>query len=1167
MNLEQLQKIVTSAIEPGFRGRLLARGQARSLIWRDGLLPEGAPSFSSLLSYDLTSYGESLLSLGMRIRDLQGDASLARAAFEHAGESLEAVVAKGDPNEPLNDFIRLLSASAFHMAGLSARAYSMLQAAISEGNLSFIEKTLALLIVRSLDELEQRIIDWRIAGFASEDVLIQAISTDVEHVNEDDDLILDAIDVALTDQFLSGIGTYLTALKTGHSELVLSAISILRNSQESAGELNMVPQWWCFRLARHLIDDLWKSSFHHILPISPTGDTESEWQTLRDLFIASLYKRGRAEIELWPSQIDAARRTTNAGDDLVVSLPTSAGKTRIAELCILRCLSEGKRVVFVTPLRALSAQTEVGLQRTFTPLGKNVSALYGSIGTSYFEGDILKTRDIVVATPEKLDFALRSDPSILDDVGLIVLDEGHMIGLGEREVRYEVQVQRLLKREDADKRRIVCLSAILPDGEQFDDFVNWLRRDKEGSPVTCDWRPTRVRYGQVMWQNDHAKLELKVGEEPSFVPSFFVVREATKGTRVNPFPNDHKELVLATAWRLLEDGHSVLIYCPERRSVDAYSKLIVKLHRQGLLNSALEHHPNEIASALAIGHEWFGKDHPILKCLELGVAIHHGALPTPYRKEVEYLLRKGILKVTVSSPTLAQGLNLTANTVIMHAIQHFRDGKQRPIDVAQFKNVIGRAGRAFVDVEGLVLFPIFDNHFYRKKQWQDLINGVNDQALQSGLALLVDKLLARMNSYLQQPGIETLREYVINNTAVWQFPELQGEPEQQMIQAEADWERNLSLLDTAILSLVGEREMTVVEIADQLDDLLSSSLWSRLLAHHEEMRALFDEALRARTKYIWEHTDDQQRRGYFLAGVGLSTGNKLDAIAPQANAYLIDANSAILTGDDALAVQSIKELAALIFKIPPFRPEPFPPDWSGILETWLDGKPIADLADNDPDTLRFVEDALVYRLPWGMEAIRVRAEANNDKVTNGTDTWDFTDFETSLAAPAVETGTLNRSAAILIQAGFSSRLGAIKAVADTQATFESSKGLRKWLASEMVRELTENEDWPTSGSHRLWLEFIEGYQAPEDEIWTIQQGTLPVTWDNNNMVEAGTNVQLHFEEPNKPPMVFSSQFILLGRANMLLKNLPKGLFRALVAEDGTSLTFKYLGPKDLDWHI
>ena len=112
-----------------------------------------------------------------------------------------------------------------------------------------------------------------------------------------------------------------------------------------------------------------------------------------------------------------------------MSLPTSAGKTRIAELCILRCLAGGKRVVFVTPLRALSAQTETTLQRTFGPLGKTISALYGSIGVSGFDEDAIRERNIVVATPEKLDFALRNDPSLLDDVGLLVFDEGHMIGL------------------------------------------------------------------------------------------------------------------------------------------------------------------------------------------------------------------------------------------------------------------------------------------------------------------------------------------------------------------------------------------------------------------------------------------------------------------------------------------------------------------------------------------------------------------------------------------------------------------------------------------------------------------------------------------------------------------------------------------------------------------
>ena len=85
-------------------------------------------------------------------------------------------------------------------------------------------------------------------------------------------------------------------------------------------------------------------------------------------------------------------------------------------------------------------------------IGQEYIDLYGSIGTSDFEVDALGSRNIVVATPEKLDFALRNQPSLLGDVGLIVLDEGHMIGLGEREVRYEVQIQRLLKRADAHTR-------------------------------------------------------------------------------------------------------------------------------------------------------------------------------------------------------------------------------------------------------------------------------------------------------------------------------------------------------------------------------------------------------------------------------------------------------------------------------------------------------------------------------------------------------------------------------------------------------------------------------------------------------------------------------------------------------------------------------------------
>ena len=96
----------------------------------------------------------------------------------------------------------------------------------------------------------------------------------------------------------------------------------------------------------------------------------------------------------------------------------------------------------------------------------------------------MRSASIVVATPEKLDFAIRQDPTVLDDVGLIVLDEGHMIGFGEREIRYEVLVQRLLRRSDSDSRRLVCLSAIFKEGDAFEDFTRWIQNSDEPKAIS-----------------------------------------------------------------------------------------------------------------------------------------------------------------------------------------------------------------------------------------------------------------------------------------------------------------------------------------------------------------------------------------------------------------------------------------------------------------------------------------------------------------------------------------------------------------------------------------------------------------------------------------------------------------------------------------------------------
>lgn len=1162
--IESIQAEIDAAIVPGFRNRLIARGQARAMIWHDGVLPPEAPVFSSQLSTDLFGYGYSLLEMGIRLLELDGDPVRARLAFEQAGAALEAVIARGSQEGSERDFHFVIAAASYHLARLSARAYSLLTIVRGEQNFSPIERALSLLMLRELDQLETEILEYRAAGSGSDETILGRLSNQSAYVEsvtsvdwEDSNLLFDTVDVVLIDRFYGAIATFLLALSRGERGLCDAALDNLRVGLEACRDLNLVPQWWTHRVAIHLLDDLWEASFHEQLPLTPSGGDAAAWPELRTLFLAVLQRRAKAEIELWPSQLEAAQRSVDAGDDLVVSLPTSAGKTRIAELCILRCLAAGQRIVFVTPLRALSAQTEATLQRTFRPLGKTISALYGSTGVSDLDEDAIRTRDIVVATPEKLDFALRNDPSLLDDVGLLVFDEGHMIGLNEREVRYEVQIQRLLKRTDAAERRIVCLSAILPDGDQLDDFAGWLRRDHPGGLVKNDWRPTRLRYGEIIWNGQSARLNLRVGDERPFVPRFLTGVVPPIGQRKAIFPRDLGELCLATAWRLINDGQSVLIFCPVRAHVEPFADRIIDLHRRGVLPSLLTVDPSVLETAIVLGAEWLGLNHPILQCLRLGVAIHHGALPSAFRKEVERLLRHSILKVTISSPTLAQGLNLSATVVIIHSLYRNRER----IEAAEFKNVVGRAGRAYVDVEGLVLYPIFDRHAYRLAQWEGLIADLTSREMESGLIRLVVTLLQRMQQQVNRP-LDQLADYVLNNAQAWEFPMLASEDAEQAEQERRVWGGYIASLDTAILALLGEEEVADDNIADALDAILQSSLWERGLNRRSEgLRALLRSSLVGRSRVVWAASTSSQRRGYFLAGVGLSTGHALDTIAPVANDLLVAANGALLEQDAQLAIETITALAEKAFAIFPFVPDKLPANWRDILRVWLLGEPLAGITKGrEANTLQFVEGALVYRLPWAMEAIRVRALANGDSI--GDVGLKLDDFKLGLAVASVETGTMNRSAVVLIQTGFNSRLAAIKAVTDTGATFTSLTALRTWLATDLVRELSMSAEWPTPETHAMWIDFVEGFTPTTTRTWKEWRYRANVAW-KSGIVLPCPDAPVHLANMRQSQVILSPDGDIIGDLQAPLNPKRRGLARAEVMAEPNKVMITYFGPDDL----
>jgi len=1155
---------IAEAATAGFRGRLLARGQARAIIWRDGVLPPDAPAFAPQLSFDLHSYGYALFGLGLRLRELGGEAALARTAFEQAAAALEAVIAKGNREEVDRDFHFIMAAASYHLAHLSARAFSLLTLVEADENFAPTERVLALLMRRNFRELRASVLDFRASGKGSDARIaagIQASLNQIEaaaELTDGNDFLFEGLDTALVDTFMSAMALFLIALERGEQPLLDQALERLRTGLSICSEMNMLPQWWVYRIAIHLLSDLWSSTFHERVPLQPVGGEAADWPRLRELFIALLQQRSKAEVDLWPSQIEAAIRAVDRSDDLVVSLPTSAGKTRIAELCILRCLASGKRVVFVTPLRALSAQTETTLQRTFGPLGKTVSALYGSIGVSGFDEDAIRERDIVVATPEKLDFALRNDPSLLDDVGLLVFDEGHMIGLNEREVRYEVQIQRLLRRADAHERRIVCLSAILPDGDQLDDFAGWLRRDHPGGLIKHDWRPTRLRFGEVVWASPTARLNLRVGEERPWVQRFLTGSAPPtwvppKRRRTKLFPCDQRELCLATAWRLVEDGQTVLIFCPERRSVEPFAGVIVDLHRRGALRLLLEADTAVLNTAIALGEEWLGPDSAILKCLRLGVALHHGALPTAYRKEVESLLRDNVLKVTISSPTLAQGLNLSATAVVMHSLH--RAGER--IEISEFKNVIGRAGRAYVDVEGIVLFPMFDEIAKKRRNWESLINDLGARNMESGLVQLVAALLSRMNAHIGG-DLNQLIEYVANNATEWTFPEVANEKPEDRERAPANWERHVATLDTAVLSLIGENDIPDDGIEAALDDILQSSLWHRrLLRQNEQVQQVLKAGLASRSRLIWNQSTAPSRRGYFLAGVGLETGQALDAIAADANLLLIQANGAILNDDAEEAIATITAIAERVFAFYPFTPDPMPANWRDIVRAWLLGQPLFGIAAGlESETLQFIEGGLVYRLPWAMEALRVRAAANGDTI----DDFPLDVYELGLAVPAVETGTLNRSASILIQAGYSSRLGAIKAVIDTGATFRTGQELRQWLSSEAVAAWSAQPDWPTPETKAMWTEFAQSFNPRDSRTWADRRYRAAVTWFG---VPPPPDTPVHIHHWAGQPSVLSADGTPLGTVQAALNPGRAGLVRAQVSQDVSKIELAYLGPDDL----
>ncbi|HKT26792.1 DEAD/DEAH box helicase [Dyella sp.] len=1128
--IEELTEFLRGAVADGARARLQARGEARALMRQDGALPDDAPSFGNTIDTDLAEYGLSILRGALALREKGGDPAVWRLGFTRAGNAFEALIQNGSPEDLNRGFYRIAGAAAYHLASYSALAYSLIGQALGDSNSSPAEEAIALLIVRDLAALRNRSMQWLQAN-EHQDVRIAELAQ--EGVLDPDDLI----QIVLTSAVFRAFAYFEFALQTGAATLVETADQILRQASTLATSANAVTMWWTIRIARNLLDDLWGSSLHQLLPVEGPANALG-YPELRKLLLAELYARKAAEVELWPSQLEAARRATNLLDNLVVALPTSAGKTRIAEIATLMTLAVGMRVVIVTPLRALSAQTERSFRKTFAGLGCSVSSLYGSSGAAVGDEDAIRSSRIVIATPEKLDFALRNDRSIINDVGLVILDEGHLIGPSDREIRYENLVQRLLRRADAANRRIVCLSAILPEGEDLDDLTAWIRRDQPGTPIQSSWRPTRQRYGTLTWQGQSGRLGFDLEAAGPFI-RHFIQQQQPLGRRRSAFPNDTRELTLAAAWKFHSQGKRTLIYCTQRDHVEGYAKAIVDLSQRGYLEALIEDQP-AIQRAMAVGREWLGADHPAVRCLPLGVAIHHGRLPSPFLREVEALLSANVLRVTVASPTLAQGLNLNAAVLLIPSL--FRSGN--PLTGEEFANVAGRAGRAFVDMEGLILHVMYAPEAWRIRDWRALVNSAKSRSLHSGLVTIIATAIDR----LARSGVlmrADAAEFLASNADAWYPEDLadDSEPIEELVEK----------LDATVFGLIEALDAESDQLPQLIDEALTGSLWARQVGRlGNEASVLHKWILQARANLIWRSSNAMQRRAIFSMGVGFESGLAIDRVAGVLTEQLDLADVAALQGDVERLVGALAAMAEQLFQIRPFIPEHPVPEWRNLLRSWVAG---ADVATLGVSNLRFIEDAFAYRLVWAIEAIRMRRRSmgGDGEVIDGA------------AAAALETGVPRTMMAMLIRSGLPSREAAMAAINSTNPVFTTPAEMRAWLTSQEVLRLTARPDWPTPSTVEIWRRFLDMAVSARGQRWISQVWPVAGPVAIPEFAEASIPHRVQVNDVSNEVSVLTPDFRPVYSIRQRLNQQLPSLLQATISADRQSSTIYRIGPGEARW--
>jgi len=435
----------------------------------------------------------------------------------------------------------------------------------------------------------------------------------------------------------------------------------------------------------------------------------------------------------WPFTLDPFQQVSIASiernESVLVSAHTSAGKTVVAEYAIAQCLKNNQRVIYTSPIKALSNQK----YREFLADFEDVGLMTGDV-------TINPTATCLVMTTEILRSMLYRGSEIMREVAWVVFDEVHYLRDKSRGVVWEETIILL-----PDKVRYVFLSATIPNAMQFAEWIT-KTHSQPCHVVYTDFRPTPLQHYFFPAGADGIHLvvdEKGVFREENFNKAMTSIADKAGDDGTDPLakrkgkgkdkktnkagkkegPTDIYKIVKMI---MMKNYNPVIVFSFSKRECENYALQMSQLAFNDESEKAMVSKVfNSAIEMLSVEDKELPQIQHILPLLRRGIGIHHSGLLPILKETIEILFQEGLIKVLFATETFSIGLNMPAKTVVFTSVRKFDGTSLRWVTPSEFIQMSGRAGRRGLDERGIVIMMIDEK--MEPAVAKDIVRGEQDK--------------------------------------------------------------------------------------------------------------------------------------------------------------------------------------------------------------------------------------------------------------------------------------------------------------------------------------------------------------------------------------------------------------------------------------------------------